>query len=156
MNELINKKVKEIYGKQGKRKFCKKIGIPYATHGRLRKKFGRWITEINNYLSTLNLEIKIAEKIKVDYYDRLAQKIYELVDFNGFDIKEEHTDIEFGGLYLYFDIEIDTKTTIDPIVKLKSVQLYPNIDNDELLIDLAQPTLNNIEYKIQELLTNGK
>lgn len=60
MENLIEKKIKELYG--SKASFCEQNNIDYTTHSRLRKKFNNWISQINDYLNPLGLEIIIKEK----------------------------------------------------------------------------------------------
>ena len=59
--QLIDEKIKELYG--SKASFCEQNNLAYDTHARLRKKFERWIFEINKYLEPLGLEIIIRDKM---------------------------------------------------------------------------------------------
>ena len=58
--KLIDEKIKELYG--SKASFCEQNNLAYDTHARLRKKFTNWISQINDYLNPLGLEIQIGLK----------------------------------------------------------------------------------------------
>lgn len=60
--QIIDNKIKDLY--KTKVLFCEFQKLDYTTHARLRKKFVNWITQINDYLEPLNLEIQIAPKRK--------------------------------------------------------------------------------------------
>lgn len=56
--DLINEKTKELYGKE--ESFCKAHNIDYKNFSRTKKKWERWINEINETIKHLGLKIQIA------------------------------------------------------------------------------------------------
>lgn len=58
--KLISEKIKDLYGKE--ESFCKAHNIDYKNFARTKKKWERWINEINETILPLGLEIQIGQK----------------------------------------------------------------------------------------------